>query len=82
MRSRKGYVKELGSCPYTFLHVFATRYFFWKYHLIHSENCTKNITHVKHKKITNMVFFYTFVYTILPTGSANKYILCIAFVLN
>lgn len=82
MRSRKGYVKELGSCPYTFLHVFATRYFFWKYHLIHSENCTKNITHVKHKKITSMVFFYTFVYTILPTGSANKYILCIGFVLH
>lgn len=60
MRSRKGYVKELGSCPYTFLHVFATRYFFWKYHLIHSENCTKNITHVKHKKITSMVFFLHF----------------------
>lgn len=82
MRSRKGYVKELGSCPYTFLHVFTTRYFFWKYHLIHSENRTKNITHVKEIRKSQRWFFYTSVYTILPTGSANKYILCIAFVLH
>lgn len=60
MRSRKGYVKELGSCPYTFLRVFTTRYFFWKYRsdsLIHSENRTKNITQPNVRKSRNGFFF-------------------------
>lgn len=43
---------------------------------------TKNTTRAKHEKIReDGSLFYTCVYTILPTGSANEYI-CIGFVLR